>query len=112
MIKSGEKPIEYREITPYYACRLMACFSSDKEECMAGRCAECFTPENCWCNRTSTEAHFSLGYPKRDDLSRRFTLPVKRIDIGTANPEWVPNNTPADKQFFRIQLLMLKKNHE
>ena len=47
-----------------------------------------------------THVEFSLGYPKRDDWSRRMLFEVFNISAGRGNPEW----GAPDKDVFKIAL--------
>ena len=51
-IKSGNKPFEFREMTPYWIKRLV------------GRDYETVT--------------FTRGYPRKDDFDRRITMPYRK----------------------------------
>lgn len=116
MIKDGSKRIEYREITPYWSKLLIMPVYNDKDieqhlydkklyEESPEKYAE-FVEANIECGsiefRKWVYVDFALGYPKFSDIKKHIGGMVKSIDIGTANPEWVPSDTPKDKKFYRI----------
>ena len=73
MIKSGVKPEEYREDTPYWRKRLTHVVNGLDR----------------W--KEYDEVEFTLGYPRKDDASRRmvFSNPKIQYDFcGRAKPEW------------------------
>ena len=79
MIRSGEKPEEYRNITPYWCKRLL------------GIEYALFSYRNNYqsCNvKGYTHAHFTLGYPRQDDADSHMVKKIKEIMIGTGKPEW------------------------
>lgn len=82
MIESGVKLEEYREITPYWKRRL-------------------FGKENVSCMKTFTHAHFTLGYPRKDDASRHMVRRIKEIFIGYGKPEW---GAVRGQKYFVIRL--------
>ena len=98
MIESGEKPEEYRKITPYWAKRLT-------EDCR-------WCGENCGCCRFNCD-RFDPGENDSVDF-----LPIKRVQfhnyreklglyevesirIGYGNPAW---GAPEDEEVFIIKL--------
>jgi hypothetical protein len=44
--------------------------------------------------------HFTLGYPKKGDTSRRMIKEIDSIKVGKCNPEW---GAPEDKEVFIIK---------
>lgn len=44
---------------------------------------------------------FTLGYPRKGDLSRRLEFKVSEIFINTGKPEW---GAEPDKEYFVIKL--------
>ena len=44
---------------------------------------------------------FTLGYPKKEDTSRRMTFEVASIGAAKGNPQW---GAPTDKSVFIIKL--------
>lgn len=79
MIEAGEKPEEYREATPYWCKRfcgfntLLFSFRNGYEDINKAR---------------YTHVQFSLGYPKKDDESRRMTFELKSIEYREGREEW------------------------
>lgn len=74
LIKSGVKLEEYREYNPYWCSRFIV-----KEPGF-----------NDWVHVRIdyTDLVFTLGYPKKDDISRRLRFKNPRIQIRTGKPEW------------------------
>lgn len=62
LIKSGEKLEEYREMGDYWGKRFRT-FDYD-------------------------EVEFALGYPRKDDQTRRIKFKNPRLSIGTGKEEW------------------------
>lgn len=87
MIESGEKTEEYREMKPYWADRLV-----DKVKYWIG-------PRTIY--RRYDAVEFTLGYPKKEDKTRRMTFEVVDIGAGWENPEW---GAPTDKPVYIIKL--------
>lgn len=75
MIERGEKTEEYRQITPYWQKRIA--------------------------NRHYSVVELSLGYPKRDDFSRRMSFEVRDIRIGKGS---IQLGAPKDEDVFIIML--------
>lgn len=75
MISSGAKTEEYREITDYWTKRLEG--------------------------KIYDAVQFSLGYPKRDDASRRMMFRLDRIEKRTGNPLW---GAIPDKEYYVLVL--------
>lgn len=84
MIKSGEKTEEYREYTPYWSKRLLAknCDGYDGY-------------------KQFDEVEFTLGYPRKDDLTRRIVFSNPKIRYGFARhgKEW---GAEKDKGYYII----------
>lgn len=116
MINGGGKREEYREITPYWCKRLMWRMLPDAD----GAIEPCLLTEQvciamsehlAWLHdaiqqhklafRDFTVVHFSRGYPKRGDDTRRMVWPIKEIKIGTGRPEW---GAIPGKEYFIIRL--------
>lgn len=98
MIQSEEKPEEYREITPYWCNRFIdddalriVYLDEDTLEFMVN--ASIFKL------RQFSKVTFTLGYPKREDTSRRMTFNKPKIRIGTGKPEW---GAEEGKKYFVI----------
>lgn len=86
MQESGEKPEEYREITPYWCKRLLCIY------------IPLFSHRNGYsqCNvKGYTHVRFRYGYTKRT-----FTHKIDSITIGYGKPEW---GAPTDKKVFIIK---------
>lgn len=83
-IASGQKKEEYREITSYWQRRLSDHIYSDLYEI-----------------RHFENVTFTLGYPKKTDVSRRMTFRIEDITIREGKPEW---GAEPDKQYFVIVL--------
>lgn len=85
MIKSGEKPEEYREIKDYYVSRFMGrehCghdieYLEELADCMGKFFSDQFS-----------SVTFTLGYPPAECKERRMTFNNPKIRIGTGRPEW------------------------
>lgn len=65
MIETGEKTEEYREHGPYWCQRIQ--------------------PSPC---PQYTHVQFSLGYPKKNDATRRMTFELKAIEYREGREEW------------------------
>ena len=102
MTQTGEKPEEYREITEYWAKRLTkGCTDKDALKELWWSIKGGF-----WYNYRLTEIDFNegyyseveltLGYPRKNDKTRRLTKQINSITIGFGNPEWgAPTNRPV-----------------
>jgi hypothetical protein len=103
MTRDGIKTEDYREITPYWAKRLVGSwkykglklgqfpdiensFMSDFEILSLGK--------------SFTHNIMTLGYPKSDNTSRILRLEHKGIEIRTGNPEW---GAEPNKLYFVIK---------
>lgn len=102
MIESGEKHEEYREINRYWADRIMKDYPIDWRLRMA-ICIEA-GDFSMFYGKTFggwDAAHFTLGYPKKDDASRNMTKDIKEIVIGKGKKEW---GAEEGKDYFVIRL--------
>lgn len=100
MIASGKKTEEYREITPFWQKRLLSCGGVCNGYCvLMGEiaCPMCRYLKY----RDFDTVVFTLGYPRKDDLSRRMEFKVSEISIDTGKPEW---GAEPDKAYFVIKL--------
>lgn len=95
MIKSGDKKEEYREINPYWKKRITD-IESHKFELntlvMTGQPIPM---------KQYTHVHFTLGYPKKDDIERNMTFEIKGIEIGEGKQEW---GAEVGRNYFVIKL--------
>lgn len=86
MQESGEKPEEYREITPYWCKRLLG----------TDRPSIAQLHRKISCNgKGYTHVRLRYGYTKRT-----FTHKIDSITIGFGKPEW---GAPTDKKVFIIK---------
>lgn len=84
MIAAGIKKEEYREMKPYWKNRFLVA-------------------HNGWCyvfNKFDA-VEFTLGYPPKDDTSRRMRFEIEHIRIGAGVPEW---GAESGKNYFVIKL--------
>lgn len=111
MQESGEKPEEYREITPYWCNRLLGQYPfgiKDYWEPVLKRTFEIFKehgkriPQSYYHRlvrlygvRDYTHVRLRYGYTKRT-----FTHKIDSITIGYGKPEW---GAPSDKEVFIIK---------
>lgn len=82
LINSGEKKEEYREMTPYWRKRITNIESHLFEIntlIMTGQKIPM---------KPYTHVHFTLGYPKKDDIERNMTFEIKGIEIREGKEEW------------------------
>lgn len=98
MIASGEKKEEYREITPYW-CRRFLDTGDLRIVYLDEETIEFMVNESIFKLRQFSKVTFTLGYPKREDTSRRMTFNKPKIRIGTGNPEW---GAEEGKKYFVI----------
>ena len=111
LIASGIKTEEYREIKDYWTKRF--CLSKQQGDCLPG-CDACIAQhmgevEGCqWCLENSEyvcypydEVEFTMGYPKREDTSRRMVFEIKSIEIGRGEPAW---GADPDHLYYVIKL--------
>lgn len=96
MIASGEKKEEYREISPYWIKRLLQCGFLCSVNCV-------LMGEACrYLKYTSFDtAVFTLGYPKKDDMTRRIAFKIEDIEISEGKEEW---GAEAGTVYFVIKL--------
>lgn len=100
MIASGEKKEEYREISPYWIKRLLRCGFLCNGNCVL--MGEIVCPACRYLKYTSFDTVvLTLGYPKKDDTSRRMTFALKDICIGEGKTEW---GAEEETQYFIIKL--------
>lgn len=98
MIQSEEKPEEYRAITPYWCSRFLdtgdlRIVYLDEET------IEFMVNASIFKFRQFLRVTFTLGYPEREDTSRRMTFNKPKIRIGTGKPEW---GAEEGKKYFVI----------
>lgn len=79
MIKAGIKKEEYRECSEYWIKRL----DDEKNHCF----------------KHFDKIVFTLGYPKKDDMSRRLEFKNPSIHYRTGKPEW---GAEPNKKYFVI----------
>lgn len=117
MIEAGVKTEEYRELTPYWAKRLLwRMLPTDKDGAyepwtISGQEAIWLTEHpRALCARMQagelvaagfTHVRFALGYPKRGDQSRHMVRRIREIAIGHGRPEW---GAEPEKEYFIIKL--------
>lgn len=90
MTKSGVKHEDYRDITSYWASRLL---QRHKEYSFTELFSECSMKEILYCLGHCTQKEFSqntmtLGYPKKGDTERILILEHAGIEIRTGNTAW------------------------
>ena len=110
MTKAGIKTEDYREITPYWANRLVENtelsfwndrLAKDGRECIAGFFLESL-PEIIKFQggfKKFTQNTMTLGYPKSGYTERILKLEHKGIEIRKGNPDW---GAEPDKLYFVI----------
>ena len=95
MIESGEKQEEYREATVYWLRRLV--WDDDFDQPILDEDVKFFLENpaaienmfDCgWKPVPYTHVQFSLGYPKKNDESRRMTFELKGIVYREGREEW------------------------
>lgn len=100
MIASGEKKEEYREISPYWIKRLLRCGFLCNGKCIL--MGEIVCPACRYLKYTSFDtAVFTLGYPKKDDMTRRIAFKIEDIEISEGKEEW---GAEAGTVYFVIKL--------
>lgn len=87
MIASGEKKEEYREVTEYWNKRLCVLLADYVDRFFRIKHFDTVT--------------FTLGYPKKDDMSRRMTFRIENITIGKGKPEW---GAKPEQTYFIIKI--------
>lgn len=100
MIASGEKTEEYRELLPYWQKRLLRCGYACAGYCVLMGDIICPACRHLKYTDFDTVV-FTLGYPRKDDVSRHMKFKVSEIFIGTGKPEW---GAEPDKKYFVIKL--------
>lgn len=105
MIDTGEKPEEYREITPYW-CRRFLDVSDSRIDYLNEETIEFMVNESLLKLRQFLRVTFTLGYPKAGDTARRMTFNKPKIRIGTGRPEW---GAVEGKKYFIITWDKTKK---
>jgi hypothetical protein len=112
MHQSGEKPEDYREITPYWCSRLLLYNGKHKDRGFWERCYlhmfsreilkkffECETIHGITAKKFDFNV-MTLGYPKSTDNDRVLKYEHKGIEIGHGKPEW---GAEPDKLYFVIK---------
>lgn len=108
MTKSGEKPEDYREITPYWCNRLLTVARGGmfdwsnylKKEKDAELLLSIGIRNDYFNVKKFTNNIMTLGYPKSTDTERILKVEHKGIEIRTGNPEW---GAEPDKLYFVIK---------
>lgn len=96
MQESGEKPEEYREITPYWIKRLVDTHSLGRKIlCNMPDVAASLIGSGCVQMKDYTHVLLRYGYTKRFFVNR-----IDSITIGRGNPVW---GAPADRDVFIIR---------
>ncbi len=96
MQESGEKPEEYREITPYWIKRLVDTHRlGQKMLCNVPNVAAIFIEHGCVQMKPYTHVLFRYGYTRRTFLRR-----IDSITVGRGNPAW---GAPEDRDVFIIR---------
>lgn len=100
MIASGEKKEEYREISPYWIKRLLRCGFLCNGNCVL--MGEIVCPACRYLRYTSFDTVvFTLGYPPKDDMTRRIAFKIEDIEISEGKEEW---GAEPGKMYFVIKL--------
>lgn len=102
MIERGEKKEEYREINYYWAKRILKDYPIDLRLRMS-ICIE-INDYTMFYGKTFggwDKVHLTLGYPKKDDISRNMVKEIKEIVIDKGKPEW---GALEGKYYFVIRL--------
>ena len=100
MIASGEKKEEYREISPYWIKRLLRCGFLCNGNCVFTDKIVCPACRHLKYASFDTVV-FTLGYPKKDDMTRRIAFKIEDIEISEGKEEW---GAEAGKVYFVIKL--------
>ena len=94
MIEKGIKKEEYREFNMFWLRRLAdSSFYHQINSVVTGVRELPFKP--------FTHVHFTLGYPKRDDMSRHMVWNIKEIVIAEGKPEW---GAEPGRKYFVVRL--------
>lgn len=119
-IKKGFKKEEYREISSHWIRRLMRwnalnCFSNDIHPRICKSDADFLASHretlllafmNHWIIFEHFDAvEFTLGYPKKDDTTRRMRRYISGIELGLPNKDWCPEETDPNRVVIIIKLL-------
>jgi hypothetical protein len=94
MIESGEKPEEYRLVNEYWVKRLTkgctdkTALNELQKRIRKGDWYNYRIGEVDFNKGYYSEVEFTLGYPKKGDMSRRMVKQIESITIGFGNPEW------------------------
>ena len=102
MTKAGIKTEDYREITPYWAKRLVGIWTwKGNSKGLFPFLENSFMSDNTIFSFKSFKQNtMTLGYPKSGDTERILKLEHKGIEIRTGNPEW---GAEPDKLYFVIK---------
>ena len=102
MTKAGIKTEDYREITPYWAKRLVGSweFVGNKKGLFPDLENSFMSSFKIVSFKTFSSNIMTLGYPKACDTERILNLVHKGIEIRTGNPEW---GAEPDKLYFVIK---------
>ena len=89
LIKSGAKPEEYRDTTPYWMKRICGCPATRCKDTKPKTCEGCTVLENArMIPKRFSAVHFTLGYPKKDDTERNLLVRIIKVTIGYGNQAW------------------------
>lgn len=100
MIASGEKKEEYREVSPYWIKRLLRCGILCNGNCVFTGKIVCPACRHLKYASFDTVV-FTLGYPKKDDMTRRIAFKIEDIEISEGKEKW---GAEAGKVYFVIKL--------
>lgn len=78
MIQSGEKTEEYRETNSYWGTRINNLIRENGRNTLMGFSNAYLCDELVFC----------LGYPRKDDHSKRIVTQNARVRIGEGKPQW------------------------
>lgn len=78
MIQSGEKTEEYRELNSYWGTRINNMIRESGRNTLMGFSNAYLCDELVFC----------LGYPRKDDHSKRIVVKNARVRIGEGKPQW------------------------
>lgn len=106
MIKSGIKKEEYRENNHYWAFRLFHCISEERKSACKAAAAKNPARDTCaTCPLAVAQdfdvIEFSLGYPTKNDVERRFRVHYEGITLGRGNEKW---GAPNDRDVLKLEL--------
>ena len=101
MTKAGIKTEDYRDITPYWAKRLVGVWTWKMNDGMFKELENSFMSDHQIVSfKNYTNNIMTLGYPKSTDTERILKLEHKGITIGYGNPEW---GAEPNKLYFIIK---------